>query len=150
MEMLNLVLSSLIGGGVATALIIYFGRTWFEARLKAAIDFEYKKSFDLFQRQQNQKEKIEMVAELLAEYMRTPANEPVPRDQRVLLNKLSLRSSLWLPQDLALEIAKRLQNKPDALSPFELTLLARRKLTDDSSLTAEHVTIWGFEKEKPS
>lgn len=100
METLNLVLSSLIGGGVAASLIIYFGRTWFETRLKAAIDFEYKKSFDLFQRQQNQKEKIEMVAELLAEYMRTPADEPVPREQRVLLNKLSLRSSLWLPRIL--------------------------------------------------
>jgi hypothetical protein len=150
MEAFELILATLMGGGVFAALVLYLARSWFEARLGAAISFEYQKRFDVFQRQQNQKEKIEIVAELLAEYMKTPIYEPVTREQRVILNKLSLRSFLWLPGDLANELGKRLQNKPDAKSPFHLIQLARQMLTDDTSLKLENITVWGVDKETPN
>jgi hypothetical protein len=90
---------------------------------------------------------VELVAELLAEYLKTPQGETMEREQRITLNKLSFQASLWLPSALAIELAKRLQNRKDAKSPFELVLMARKELINDSSLDVGHVTWWNFEKE---
>ncbi len=132
-----------------TVLVVgYLGRTWIESRLKASIDHEYKKQFALFQQELDQKQKVELVADLLAEYLKTPSNEVMDREQRTRLNKLSFQASLWLPSELAIEIGKRLQNKADAKSPFELVLDARRLLIGDSLIRADDVTWWEFSKEK--
>ncbi len=45
-------------------------------------------------------------------------------------------------------MSKRLQNKPDAKTSWELVLFARRLLTGDSALGVQHVTYWGLEFEK--
>jgi hypothetical protein len=125
----------------------FLGKTWFQAKVKASIQHEYKKQFELFSRKLDQKDKVELVAELLAEYLKTPQGETMEREQRIILNKLSFQASLWLPSALAIELAKRLQNRKDAKSPFELVLMARKELINDSSIEVEHVTWWNFEKE---
>lgn len=143
------IISSSILASLSTAMIFGFlGRTWIEARLKASIEHEYKKQFELFQRELDQKQKVELVAELLAEWIKIPYGEVIPREQRSLLNKLSFQASLWLPSELAIELGKRLQNKQDAKSPFELILIARRLLIGDTSITVEDVTWWEPSKEQ--
>lgn len=146
--MLETIITAALAGGGGTILVGVLGRSWLEARIRASIEFEYKKQFELFQRQQQQHDKIALVADLLAEYMKTPRGEVMQRDQRILLNKLSLQASLWLPAELARELAKRLQNAKDARSVYDLILLARKQLTGDTSIGLEHVTLWGSEKEK--
>lgn len=42
---------------------------------------------------------------------------------------------------------KRLQNKSDAKTPFELILIARRLLIGDESITTEDITYWEPSKE---
>jgi len=126
----------------------FLGRTWIQARLKASVEHEYKKQFELFQRELDQKQKVELVAELLAEYAKTPYGETIPREQRTLLNKLSFQAALWLPGELAIELGKRLQNKSDAKSPFELILIARRLLIGDTSITVGDITWWDPLKEQ--
>jgi hypothetical protein len=69
---------------------------------------------------------------------------PEPTD----LNKLSFKTTLWLPAEVAIELSKRLQNKPDAKSPFDLVLMARRVHSEDTSLKPEHVTYWDAALEK--
>lgn len=148
--MIEILVSSVLASAVTVLLIAYLGRAWFEARLKASIEHEYKKQFEIFQRKLDQQQKVELVAELLAEMLATPYGETVPREQRTLLNKLSFQASLWLPGELAIELSKRLQNQPDAKTPFELMLIARRLLIADTSIGVEHVTIWDAQLEKQS
>lgn len=146
--MLETIVTSAIASTLAFSIVAFMARKWVEARLKSSIEFEYKKQFELFQRQLDRHQKIELVAELLAEFIKIPAGEPLPRDHRHLLNKLSFQASLWLPSDLAIQLSKRLQNQPDAKSPFELILLARQLLTDDASLQLNDVTYWKVELEQ--
>lgn len=146
--MLESVLSSIVAAAATVSVLAFLGKSWIQARLKASIEQEYKKQFEFFKRELDQKQKVELVADLLAEYLKTPYGEPVTREQRTLLNKLSLQASLWLPSELAIELAKRLQNKPDAKTPFDLILLARRELTGDTSITSEHVTLWDMQREQ--
>lgn len=146
--MFEAVISSVIASTLAFSIVVFMARKWIEARLKSSIEFEYKKQFELFQRQLDRQKKIELVAELMAEFIKIPAGEPLPRDHRHLLNKLSFQASLWLPSDLAIQLSKRLQNQPDAKSPFELILLARQQLTDDAPLQLNDVTFWKAELEQ--
>lgn len=146
--MLESVLSSVLAAITTVAVLIFLGKSWIEARLKASIEQEYKKQFEFFKRELDQKQRVELVADLLAEYMKTPYGEPVTREQRTMLNKLSLQASLWLPSELAIELSKRLQNKPDAKTTFDLILIARRELTGDTSITVEHVTLWDMHREQ--
>lgn len=141
-------LTVFFGAASALSLVAFLGRSWIEARVKTSIDHQYKKQFEIYQRSLNRKEKVALVAQLLAEYMKTPYGETIERDQRTLLNRLSLEACLWLPSELAKEISKRLQNTADAKTPFELIVLARHYLYEDDSLGVEAVTIWGWDREK--
>ncbi|MGV8803493.1 MAG: hypothetical protein ACWA6Y_00855 [Polaromonas sp.] len=146
--MIEIIITAVLTSGLAATIVAILAKAWIEARLKASIEHEYKKQFELFQRQLDQHEKVELVAELLGELLATPYGETVSREQRTKLNKLSFQSSLWLPGELAIELSKRLQNQPDAKTPFEIMLIARRLLIGDSSIGVEHVTIWGSDREK--
>ena len=131
-------------------VVAILGKSWIEARLKSSIEHEYSKQIAIFQQELDQKNKVALVAELLAEYMKTPYGETISRDQRTVLNKLSLQATLWLPAELAIELSKRIQNRPDAKSPYDLILIARRQLINDTSISGEHVTIWDMTREKRS
>lgn len=146
--MFETILSSVVAAVATVSVLAFLGKSWIETRLKASIEQEYKKQFEFFKRELDQKQKVELVAELLAEYLKTPYGEPVTREQRTVLNKLSLQASLWLPSELAIELSKRLQNKPDATTPFDLILLARRELTGDTSIIGDHVTLWDTQREQ--
>ena len=146
--MLETIFASLILSVAAVGVLLFLARSWFESRVKSSIEYEYKRQFELFQRQLNQKQQIELVADLIAQYANTPHSEPMTREQRTKLNKLSFQASLWLPGELAIELAKRLQNAPDAKSHFEIVLSARHLLTGDKSIGVEHVTYWDAALEK--
>ena len=64
--------------------------------IQSTIKFEFKK-----------REQAAMVASLFAEWMDRP------KEQKEL-NRLSWEATLWLPDDLAMEVNKRLRNAPDA------------------------------------
>jgi len=64
--------------------------------LQNTISFEFKK-----------REQAAMVASLFAEWMDRPKEQ---KD----LNRLTWEATLWLPDDIAQEVNKRLRNAPDA------------------------------------
>ncbi|UTW04707.1 hypothetical protein KDX31_06825 [Amphritea atlantica] len=145
--MLETIIAAVLSSGTCLAIVIFLSKSWVKERIKSSIQHEYKKQFELFSRELDQKEKVQMVAELFSEYLRTPYGEAITREQRNRLNYLSFQSSLWLPKDIATEISKRLQNKNDAKSVFEIILMAREALIGCSELELEHVTFWGHDKE---
>jgi hypothetical protein len=145
--MLETIVTAVISSAITISLLAYFGRTWLEARLRGSIEHEYKKQFELFSRALDRKEKVELVAELMSEYMKTPHGELLSRDQRILLTTLSFKANLWLPPELAIELAKRLQNRPDAKTPFEVLLLARKHLIGDESISTDDITWWRPDQE---
>ncbi|MFD0930861.1 hypothetical protein ACFQ1T_13815 [Methylophilus glucosoxydans] len=121
---------------------IFLLKTWFTARITHSIKNEYDRQFETYKRELDRKQKIELVAELLAEWIKHPNGEEIPTDQRTTLNKLSFQASLWLPEELAAELSKTLQLRPDSKSIFDILLYARSQLLGDNSLTADLVTFW--------
>jgi hypothetical protein len=134
--------TALVSGAISAIIVVFLGRAWVEARIRGSIEHEYRKQLALFEQELDRKSKVALVADLIAEFIKVPKGEPLPREHRHRLNTLSFQATLWLPRELAIELSKRLQNAPDAKSPFEIILLARRLLTDDASLGPEHVTYW--------
>ena len=146
--MTETIFTAVLSSIIASSVIAFLAKSWIEARIRASIEYEYKRQFSLFERELDRKEKVELVAEVLAEYIKTPLSEPVSRDQRTLLNKLSFKTTLWLPTEVAIELSKRLQNQPDAKTLFDIVLMARRVLIGDDSLSPKDITYWGYDKEQ--
>ena len=70
--------------------------------LKNTIEFEFKK-----------REQAAMVASLFAEWIDRP-------NEHKELNRLTWEATLWLPDELAKEVNKRLANAPDAKEMKEI------------------------------
>ncbi len=151
--MIETFFAAVAGTSIAGAIVAFLAKAWIETRLKESIRHEYDQKLEEFkhdlQARHLEKQKVELVSELIAEWMANPAGEIFSKEYRTRLNRLSFQASVWLPSELAIELSKRLQNKPDAKTSWELILFARRLLTGDSSLGVEHVTFWGLEFEKP-
>lgn len=143
-EFAKIFFTSSVGGLVALFLL----RTWLTARITNSIKSEYDRQLEVYKRELDRKQKIELVAELLAEWIKHPNGEQIPKDQRTKLNKLSFQASLWLPKELAVELNKALQLRPDAKSIFDILLFARSHLLGDEALTADLVTFWKPELEQ--
>ena len=142
------ILGAILAGGAAGLLVVFLLRTWLEARIKLSIQHEYNQQLEIFKRQLDERRKIELVAALLAEWIAIPKEEPISKERRTLINRLSFESTLWLPAPLATELSRTLQGQPGAKNIFEIVLLARQQLTDTDLLTVGHVTAWGHDMER--
>jgi hypothetical protein len=151
-NMVETFFAAVAGTSIAGTIIVFLAKGWIETRLKESIKHEYDQKLAHFRHELEEKsfekQKIELVSELIAEWMAYPPGDTFSKEYRTRLNRLSFQASLWLPADLAIELSKRLQHKPDAKTSWELILFARRLLTGNSALGVEHVTFWGAEFEK--
>ncbi len=125
----------------------FLAKTWIEARVAASIKHEYDQQLERYKRELDKRQKVELVAELFAEWIAVPRGEIVPKDRRTRMNQLSFAAAIWLPPNLVVEMSKALQLKPDAKSYFEVLLLARKELIGDESLKLEDITFWGADLE---
>lgn len=136
-------LSGLLVTSVTFALIVFLVKEW----LKSSINAGYKKQHEVFIRDINRKNKIEIVSELLAEWIKNKPETNMSPEYRTRLNRLSFESTLWLSPSLSKELAKTLQLKNDAKNIFEILIMARKELIDDKELTPEDITFWDFKYE---
>ena len=141
-------LLSLLAGGAGGFAAAFLAKTWIEARVAASIKHEYDQQLEQYKRELDKRQKIELVAELFAEWIAVPRGEIVPKDRRTRMNQLSFAAAIWLPPTLVIEMSKTLQLKLNAKSYFEVLLLARKELTGDESLKPEDITFWGADLEK--
>jgi hypothetical protein len=126
------VLGFIVINAVLISAIQWAATTWLKARLEASIRHEYDvalaklqneydRQMELFRFDQRRRERAAMIAELFAEWIAKPAD-----DKR--LNRLSFEASLWLPDDIVVELSKRLTNTADAKNIEELLVDVRRHL----------------------
>jgi len=85
-------------GTILSAVVIIQALAIFilKSILQNTIKFEFKK-----------REQSAMIATLFAEWIDRP-------EEKKNLNRLAWEATLWLPDDIALEVNKRLRNEPDA------------------------------------
>jgi len=100
-------------GSVSTVailgLIAYICRSWIIERLKASVKHEYDLKMLEVESQKEIRLKGEIVAELLAAWLRKGPNLDYHQ-----LNKLSFQAFVWLPKELAEELSNSLAHKPGA------------------------------------
>jgi len=141
-------LLSVLAGGVGGSVVAFLAKTWIQARVASSIKREYDQHLERHKRELDKRQKVELVAELFAEWIAVPPGELVPKERRTRVNQLSFAAAVWLPADLVAEMSKPLQGKPGAKSYFEVLLLARKELAEDESLRVESITFWGADLEK--
>ncbi|WP_339605556.1 hypothetical protein [Vibrio sp. B1-2] len=117
-------------GSVSTvtllAIVAYLCRSWLIERLKASIKHEYDLKMLEVESQKEIRLKGEIVAELLAEWIRK--GQKLDYHQ---LNKLSFQAFIWLPKDLAEELSNSLAQKPGSQDVRQLIKNIRTYLQDE-------------------
>lgn len=84
--------------------IIWIKKEWLIARLTKSIEHEYATKLEEYKYQIEVKRKAELVAKLLAEWLRESPD-------RFELNKMAFESYLWLPDDIAKNLTDLLAHK---------------------------------------
>jgi hypothetical protein len=101
-----------------------------------------------YESDQRRRERAQLVAELLAEWKSTPVDgDPMHAEQRKRINQLSFEATLWLPEEIAIELSKVLQHDPTALNQLELLLRVRKLLSGPHNLTVKNITQWARDRE---
>lgn len=117
-------------GSVSTltllGIVAYLCKTWLITKLRGAIKFDYDLKMLEVESQKEIRLKGEIVAELLAEWIRNNGNLDYHQ-----LNKLSFQAFLWLPKDLAKELSNSLDRKPGSLDVRQLIKNIRTYLQDE-------------------
>lgn len=91
------------------SLVGYLCRNWLVERLKASIKFEYDRKLIAVEHERETRLKGEVVAELLAQWIRKGGNLDYYQ-----LNRLSFQAFIWLPRELAEQLSNSLAHKPGA------------------------------------
>lgn len=90
-------------------LLGYVCRNWLIERLKASIKFEYDQKLLAVEHERETRLKGEVVAELLAQWIRKGGNLDYFQ-----LNRLSFQAFIWLPRPLAEKLSNALAHKSGA------------------------------------
>src|SRR5439155_21204443 len=95
------------GTSIAGATVAFLAKTWIETRLKESIKHDYDKKLEEVKFDIRKREQAALVAELFSKWIHVDeAAMPNARE----LNRLSFEISLWLPDELAVEITRRFNN----------------------------------------
>gem|GEM_PF-4298482 len=118
--------------------IAYVLRSWLIERLKASIKHEYDLKMLEIERQKEIRLKGEVVAELLAQWIRK--NGALDYHE---LNRLSFQAFIWLPKGLAEELSNSLAHKPGSQDVRELIKNVRTYLQGlDDQFKARDVIVF--------
>jgi hypothetical protein len=118
--------------------VLYLSRTWIVERLKASIKHEYDlKNLEL-DRQKEIRLKGEVVADLLAEWIRNGGSLDYHQ-----LNKLSFQAYIWLPKNLAEKLSNSLTRQHGSDDVRKLLKEIRIFLHDhDDGLESKHAVVF--------
>lgn len=133
---------SAIIGSISTVAILgvvgYLLRSWIIERLKASIKHEYDLKMLEVERQREIRLKGEIVAELLAQWIRK--NGTLYYHE---LNRLSFQAFIWLPKDLAEKLSNSLSHKPGSQNLRDLIKEIRTYLQEeDDGFKARDVIVF--------
>jgi hypothetical protein len=146
-EIATTVIAALTGTTVAAAILAWLLSKWLGVRIESSIKYEYDRLKADRENDLKRRERAQLIAELLAEWLATGNGAPMTQAQRTKLNRLSFECTLWLPEDVAKELSRVLQHDPQAPNRFDLLLKVRALLSGPHSLTVKHITQWDSSKE---
>ncbi|HEY9101546.1 hypothetical protein [Chitinimonas sp.] len=118
-----------------------------KADYEGSIKYQYDKLKADYEGELRKRERAQLVADLLAEWMAVQPEKPIPMEQRRRINKLSFEAALWLPDEIAIGLGKVLQHDPTADNVFEILLAVRGHLLGVNQLRPHNITYWGWETE---
>jgi len=119
-------------------VIFYIIRSWISERLRVSIKHDYNIKLLKIEEQQEMRLKGEIVAELLAEWIRKSGSLDYHQ-----LNKLSFQAFVWLPKELAEELSKSLSLQPDSQDVRSLIKNIRTHLQgEDDGMESKHVIVF--------
>lgn len=110
-------------------IVIYFSKQWIENKFK----YEFDKSLALFNNDLLIKQRSELIAELVAEWI-------TPNSDTKKLNQLSFQAFLWLPKDIALDLSNTLSHQPEAknikdiISEVRVHLIGEQERIDSNEI----------------
>lgn len=137
LELLGVVFSSTV---VSVFVVNFLLKYWIKARLEQSIKHEYDKKLEELRFEIKKREQSSLIAELFSSWLIIKQDELRNRQ----LNKLSFEMSLWLPDDIAFEINKRLKNLGGAKRAEELIVECRKIIQGtDTKLRPEDITFFG-------
>jgi hypothetical protein len=118
--------------------IVFISRSWIIERLKASIKHEYDLKILEVEAQREMRLKGEIVAELLADWIRT--GHKLDYHQ---LNKLSFQAYIWLPKQLAEDLSNSLAHVQGSKDVRSLLKEIRVYLQgEDDGLASRHVIVF--------
>ena len=139
LELLGVVFSSTI---VSVFVVNMLLKYWIKARLEQSIKHEYDKKIEEFKFEMRKREQSALVADLFSKWIhiKDEKNNPNARE----LNRLSFEMSLWLPDEVAIEINKRLKNLQDAKPAMDLLIECRKVIHGaETKLSPIDITFFG-------
>ncbi|MGR2893543.1 hypothetical protein ABMX90_22325 [Vibrio vulnificus] len=123
MENIVIALMSSLSTVTVIAIVAYLLRTWIATRLRWSVKHEYDKKMLEVESQKEIRLKGEVVAELLAQWIRKNGNLDYHQ-----LNKLTFQAFLWLPRELAEDLSNSLSHKPGAKDVRQILIDIREHL----------------------
>tara|TARA_R110001599_G_C12276626_1_gene662546 strand:- start:6403 stop:6909 length:507 start_codon:yes stop_codon:yes gene_type:complete len=119
-------------------IVAFISRSWIMERLKSSIKHEYDLRILEIESQKEIRLKGEVVAELLAEWIRRSGKHDYH-----LLNKLSFQAYIWLPKELAEDLSNSLAKNENAKDVRALLKEIRSYLHgEDDGLASKHVIVF--------
>jgi hypothetical protein len=139
LELMGIIFSSTVVSVFVVNILIKY---WVKARLEQSIKHEYDKELEEYRFEMRKREQAAMIAELFSQWVIIKQKNDETRFRE--LNRLSFEMSLWLPDEIAVEINKRLKNL-DTAKPAEALLLDCREIIqgEKSKLRPEDITFFG-------
>jgi hypothetical protein len=108
-ELLQFIVAAFTGATLTGAVITWLLSKWLGTRIEASIRHEYDKPKVDYDNENKRRERAQLVAELLAEWMASTGTGPMTNAQRTKLNRLSFEATLWLPESISHELSRVLQ-----------------------------------------
>jgi len=139
-ELLGVVFSQTV---VSIFVVNILLKYWMKARLEQSIKHEYNKKLEEFKFEMRKREQSAVIANLFSKWLIIKQKSDEDRFRE--LNRLSFEMSLWLPDEIAVEINKKLKNLGSAKSIQELLIDCRQIIQGDKTkLRPEDITFFGM------
>lgn len=131
---------SFVSGAITTTFLLgviaFLTKTWIEKRIEFSIQHEYDKKLSKFENDLEMRLRAELVADLMAEWIKDTKDLDYHR-----LNQLSFQAFLWLPPQLARDLANTLAHRPGSDDLRSIIQKVRKHLLGERDDLEAHQVI---------
>jgi hypothetical protein len=138
MELFGIIATSIV---IITPIVVFIVKTYFTAKIEQSVKIKYDKKLEEIKFEIKKREQSALVANMFSKWIVLKDDTDKNRE----LNKLSFEMSLWLPDNIAIEVNKRLRNAKDSKTVMDLIIECRKLINDGKTdLKPEEITFFGL------